>query len=111
MVPSTFSEKSQEHITDCFCRAPPTALTPETRYDKVMEAFGGKGHLVRTPEELCKGFKDAMEDEDGAYLFNILIDPVATRKTQVCSFPLFHFVYYWLRKITNQEVAFFFCNL
>uniref|UniRef100_A0A0L8H6M3 2-hydroxyacyl-CoA lyase n=1 Tax=Octopus bimaculoides TaxID=37653 RepID=A0A0L8H6M3_OCTBM len=62
--------------------APPTALTPETRYDKVMEAFGGKGHLVRTPEELCKGFKNAMEDEDGAYLFNILIDPVATRKTQ-----------------------------
>ncbi|CAI9716556.1 2-hydroxyacyl-CoA lyase 1 [Octopus vulgaris] len=62
--------------------APPTALTPETRYDMVMEAFGGKGRLVRTPEELCKGFKDAMEDEDGAYLFNILIDPVATRKTQ-----------------------------
>ena len=32
-------------------RSPPTC-GPETRYDKVVEALGGHGELVRAPDEL-----------------------------------------------------------
>ncbi|GAB1599297.1 2-hydroxyacyl-CoA lyase 1-like isoform X1 [Argonauta hians] len=61
---------------------PPTALSPELRYDKIIEAFGGRGMLVRSAQDLYNGLKTALEDEENAYLLNILIDPVATRKTQ-----------------------------
>ena len=64
-------------------RAPPTALAPNTRYDKMMEAFGGRGHLVNTPEELHQTFKAALNDCTIPVLINVLIDPMATRKAQV----------------------------
>jgi len=49
-------------------------LTPETRYDLVVEALGGHGELVRTPSEL----RPALERAFGAgkpALVNVLTDP------------------------------------
>ena len=60
---------------------PPHVYTPGARYDQVIEAFGGKGYLVTTPEELRQSLKDAMERPIPT-LVNVLIDPKATRKPQ-----------------------------
>jgi acetolactate synthase-1/2/3 large subunit len=49
-------------------------LRPETRYDQVVEALGGHGELVRTPDEL----RPALERAFGAgipALVNVLTDP------------------------------------
>lgn len=62
--------------------APPTALAPNIRYDKVMEALGGRGYLVNTPEELHQTFKAALNDDTKSSLINILIHPLATRRPQ-----------------------------
>ena len=34
---------------------PPNAFVPNARYDKVMEAFGGKGYHAETPQEVAGG--------------------------------------------------------
>jgi 2-hydroxyacyl-CoA lyase 1 len=59
----------------------PHALLPAARYDKVMEAFGGKGMLVSDPADLKGALDEAMEF-DGPVLVNVLIDPRAGRKPQ-----------------------------
>jgi acetolactate synthase I/II/III large subunit len=49
-------------------------LVPETRYDTVVEALGGRGELVRTPAELRPALERAMAG-DGPALVNVLTDP------------------------------------
>jgi acetolactate synthase-1/2/3 large subunit len=49
-------------------------LRPETRYDLVVEALGGHGELVRTPEELRPALTRAFEAGKPA-LVNVLTDP------------------------------------
>jgi acetolactate synthase-1/2/3 large subunit len=49
-------------------------LRPETRYDQVVEALGGHGELVRTPEELKPALGRAFEAGRPA-LVNVLTDP------------------------------------
>ena len=49
-------------------------LTPETRYDKVVEALGGHGELVREPDELRPALERAFE-ATGPALVNVLTDP------------------------------------
>ena len=49
-------------------------LTPETRYDKVVEALGGHGALVRTPGELKPALEQAFSAGKPA-LVNVLTDP------------------------------------
>jgi acetolactate synthase I/II/III large subunit len=49
-------------------------LTPETRYDQVVEALGGHGELVRAPGELRGALERAFE-ADGPALVNVLTDP------------------------------------
>jgi acetolactate synthase-1/2/3 large subunit len=49
-------------------------LTPETRYDQVVEALGGHGELVRTPQELRPAFERALASGRPA-LLNVLTDP------------------------------------
>jgi acetolactate synthase-1/2/3 large subunit len=49
-------------------------LRPETRYDTVVEALGGHGELVRTPEEVKPAIARAFEAGKPA-LVNILTDP------------------------------------
>jgi acetolactate synthase I/II/III large subunit len=49
-------------------------LRPETRYDTVVEALGGHGELVRTPDELRPALERAFEAGKPA-LVNVLTDP------------------------------------
>jgi acetolactate synthase-1/2/3 large subunit len=49
-------------------------LTPETRYDQVVEALGGYGELVRSPDELRGAFERALGSGKPA-LINVLTDP------------------------------------
>ena len=55
--------------------------TVDARYEKVMEAFGGKGYFVTKPEELEPALKSALADS-GPTIVNIMIDPKATRRPQ-----------------------------
>lgn len=58
-------------------------LLPNSHYEQVMTAFGGKGYFVQTPEELQKSLRQSLADTTKPSLINIMIEPQATRKTQV----------------------------
>ena len=60
---------------------PPGVLTVAARYDKMMEAFGGKGILVNDPADLKAALDEAMAF-DGPALVNVILDPKAGRKPQ-----------------------------
>jgi acetolactate synthase-1/2/3 large subunit len=49
-------------------------LQPELRYDRVVEALGGYGELVRTPDELRPALERAFASGRPA-LVNVLTDP------------------------------------
>ena len=60
---------------------PPRVLTIGARYDKMMEAFGGKGFYLEDPAELNDALKAAM-DFDGPALVNVRLHHAAGRKPQ-----------------------------
>lgn len=60
---------------------PPGAFVPNARYDKVIEAFGGKGYHVETPEDFRAALQ-ASFDSGETTLINVMIDPVAKRRPQ-----------------------------
>jgi 2-hydroxyacyl-CoA lyase 1 len=61
--------------------APPSGYVIDAGYEKMIEGFGGKGYLVRTPEELGTSLKQALDDEMPS-IINVLIDPGARGKPQ-----------------------------
>ncbi|MEE9282370.1 MAG: thiamine pyrophosphate-binding protein [Myxococcota bacterium] len=62
-------------------RIPVSAYTPSAHYEKVIEAFGGRGWFITKPEELAPALKDALADPS-PNIVNIMIDPRAQRKPQ-----------------------------
>eukprot|EP01112_Ceratiomyxa_fruticulosa_P008941 TRINITY_DN2325_c0_g3_i1.p1 TRINITY_DN2325_c0_g3~~TRINITY_DN2325_c0_g3_i1.p1 ORF type:complete len:550 (-),score=108.98 TRINITY_DN2325_c0_g3_i1:97-1746(-) len=55
---------------------PPTALTPGTRYEKIIEAFGGKGYFVTNVDELRKTLHEVFDtkvEKKVPVLLNIMI--------------------------------------
>jgi thiamine pyrophosphate-dependent acetolactate synthase large subunit-like protein len=60
---------------------PPSAYTPNARYEKVIEAFGGRGYFVTRPDELERTLKEALNDPN-PNVVNVMIDPRAQRKPQ-----------------------------
>ena len=60
---------------------PPRVLTIGARYDKMMEAFGGKGFYVEDPKDL-RAALDAAMAHDGPALVNVKLLPEAGRKPQ-----------------------------
>ncbi|KAI9505863.1 hypothetical protein GGI25_001267 [Coemansia spiralis] len=60
-------------------KLPSTALTPDVRYEMIAEAVGGRGRLVKTPEELGSAVEDALA-HDGLTLINCLIAPGGYQK-------------------------------
>ena len=60
---------------------PPRVLTIGARYDKMMEAFGGKGFYVEDPKDL-RAALDAAMAHPGPALVNVKLQPDATRKPQ-----------------------------
>lgn len=53
-----------------------TVFVKDSRYDKMMEAFGGVGVNVTTPDELKRAVDEAM-DSGQPTLINAVIDPMA----------------------------------
>ena len=58
---------------------PPTALTPDAHYERVIEAFGGDGYYASTPDEVRSAMRNAVSNRRPA-LVNIVIDPQAVRQ-------------------------------
>ncbi|XP_047217435.1 2-hydroxyacyl-CoA lyase 1 [Girardinichthys multiradiatus] len=78
--PDTWKEMAK--MGDLTSIAPPVSLLPEARYDEVMTAFGGRGFLVRTTEELRDALQLSLDDWETPSLLNVLIDPSSDRKQQ-----------------------------
>ncbi|XP_061771847.1 2-hydroxyacyl-CoA lyase 1 isoform X2 [Nerophis ophidion] len=74
--------KEMAAMGDLTSIAPPVTLLPEARYDQVMSAFGGRGFLVRTVEELQIALQLSLSDWERPSLINVLIDPSSDRKQQ-----------------------------
>jgi oxalyl-CoA decarboxylase len=53
-----------------------TVFVKDARYDKIIEAFGGVGAHVTTPDELSRAVNKAM-DSGRPTLINAVIDPAA----------------------------------
>jgi 2-hydroxyacyl-CoA lyase 1 len=60
---------------------PPFVYTPGAHYERVIEAFGGRGYFVTRPAELGPALKEALADPTPSVV-NVLIDPRAQRKPQ-----------------------------
>lgn len=60
---------------------PVNSLLPEARYEKLAEAFGGKGYFVATPDELRDALKDALASNTTC-IINTMISPTTQRKPQ-----------------------------
>ena len=60
---------------------PPSILNPKHHYEQVIEAFGGAGYYVETPDQLQPALQKAME-ADGPAIVNVEIHPRARRKAQ-----------------------------
>jgi 2-hydroxyacyl-CoA lyase 1 len=60
---------------------PPMVYTPQARYEKMIEGFGGRGYFATTPGELASALKDALADPRPT-IVNVAIDPRARRKPQ-----------------------------
>ncbi len=63
--------------------APPPVhtYTPHARYDRIIEAFGGKGYHCETPDELARALKAALAAKAPS-LINVAINPEARRAPQ-----------------------------
>jgi 2-hydroxyacyl-CoA lyase 1 len=59
----------------------PTAYVPNAHYEKVIEAFGGDGYFVETPEQL-KPALDAAFASNRPNIINIMISAQSRRKPQ-----------------------------
>jgi 2-hydroxyacyl-CoA lyase 1 len=62
-------------------RIPPGAYTPNAHYEKIVEAFGGKGYFVTEPSELRPALDAAMAS-DMPSIVNIMISPRSNRRPQ-----------------------------
>jgi 2-hydroxyacyl-CoA lyase 1 len=60
---------------------PPGALLPGARYEKVIEAFGGRGYYVTEPSQLRPAL-EAANGGEGPAIVHITINPRAQRKPQ-----------------------------
>ncbi|CAI9114252.1 OLC1v1014930C1 [Oldenlandia corymbosa var. corymbosa] len=69
--------RSSEEIAGPYKDDPaPTSFVPGAAYHVVMEAFGGKGYLVQTPDELKSALAESFTARKPAVI-NLIIDPYA----------------------------------
>ena len=62
-------------------RIPPSVYVPNAHYERVIEAFGGRGFFVTKPDELGPTLKEALADPS-PNVVTVMIDPRAQRKPQ-----------------------------
>jgi 2-hydroxyacyl-CoA lyase 1 len=60
---------------------PPNAFVPNARYDRVIEAFGGKGYHAETPAELRAALQASFASGETT-LINVTINPQSRRRPQ-----------------------------
>lgn len=60
---------------------PPGAFVPNARYDKIIEAFGGKGYHVETPQQLRAALQESFASGETT-LINVMLNPQAKRRPQ-----------------------------
>jgi thiamine pyrophosphate-dependent acetolactate synthase large subunit-like protein len=60
---------------------PPFVYTVGAHYERIIEAFGGRGYFVNSPCELGPTLKEALNDPR-PNIVNVLTDPKAQRKPQ-----------------------------
>jgi thiamine pyrophosphate-dependent acetolactate synthase large subunit-like protein len=60
---------------------PPGAYTPQAHYERIAEAFGGRGYFVETADELEPTLRKAMADPKPAVV-NVMIATRSPRKPQ-----------------------------
>ncbi|KAG2171422.1 hypothetical protein INT43_009083 [Umbelopsis isabellina] len=61
---------------------PSTALSPDTRYDLIAEACGGRGWLAKNRKELREAVKAALATRDTTCLINVVITPGGRTKLE-----------------------------
>lgn len=54
----------------------PTSFVPNAGYHKLIEAFGGKGYIVGTPDELKTALAESFAARKPAVV-NVIVDPFA----------------------------------
>ncbi|CAG5121787.1 unnamed protein product [Candidula unifasciata] len=81
--------KLAQQSGDPLLTIPAKSLCPNTRYEKLIEAFGGSGFFVQTTEELKASLKAALKNTTMPSVINIMINPQAQRKAQE---------FFWLTK-------------
>lgn len=59
----------------------PTAYVPKARYERMIEAFGGDGYFVETPDQLRPALEQALASGKPS-IVNIMISAQAQRKPQ-----------------------------
>jgi 2-hydroxyacyl-CoA lyase 1 len=60
---------------------PPNMFMPNARYDRVIEAFGGKGYHAETPDELRSALQESFASGETT-LINVAINPQSRRRPQ-----------------------------
>lgn len=60
---------------------PPGAYYPDAHYERIIEAFGGRGYYVDDPDELAPTMKQAL-NAGGPSLINVVISNQARRRAQ-----------------------------
>ena len=65
-----------DEINTCSADPAPTVLLHSSRYDTLIEAFGGVGYHAETPDEVASALRSALTTTDPA-LIHCVIDPAA----------------------------------
>jgi len=76
-----------DSLTEFADNPPFFAYTPSARYEKIAEAFGGKGFMVTKPSEIEPAMDMALKANTTS-IVNLCIDPAAQRKPQEFPFEL-----------------------
>lgn len=75
--------KEMKQENDLPSLLPPNALSPDAKYEKIMEAFGGYGYYVETPAELDQVLEKSLSvHANDPVLINVAVSSVAGRKQQ-----------------------------
>lgn len=74
--------KAMREDGDLASVTPPSALSVETKYEKMMELFGEKGYFIRTIPELQSALKESLQNVNKPSIMNVIISPSADRKQQ-----------------------------
>jgi 2-hydroxyacyl-CoA lyase 1 len=73
---------------------PTTALSPETRYDMISEACGGRGWLVKDRVELKRAVKEALVTKNQTCVINVMIAPGGRTKLS----------FNWMQKVEKPKL-------